>query len=327
MKIYCENIPNIPWQEKPADCNSVMWRHDTNPILDNKTVYRADRVYNSAAVPFNGGFAGVFRVDDDCKCPKLRVGFSEDGVNWKINDNVIEFENDTDDVIGVYGYDPRVCYMEGKYYVTWCNSTPHGAYVAIAYTTDFEKFYFVSNALMPQNRNGVLFPRKINGKYYLLSRPCDKGHNQSGDIFISCSPDLKYWGEHKFLIGSAPGWAAGKVGAGPVPIETEEGWLLIFHGTNVSCNGYIYSFGAALLDREEPTKVLYRAKPFLIAPEEDYERNGEVDNVTFPCAALCDAETGRLALYYGGADTVLCLAYSNVNDIVEWVKERDFRNE
>lgn len=326
IKIFGEEIKNIPWEEKPADCNDVVWRHAENPIINNKAVIRADRVYNSGVVPFRGGFAGVFRVDDDCKCPHLRVGFSSDGVNWDISSDIIEFEGDSTNIKGNYEYDPRVCFIDDRYYVTWCNSMTHGATIGIAYTFDFKTFYRMENAFLPQNRNGVLFPRKINGNYFMLSRPCDRGHNPKGEIFISESPDLTYWGKHRFLMGSLPGWQTGKIGAGPIPIETEEGWLLIYHGTNISCNGYIYSFGAALLDRQNPTKVIYRGKPYLLTPETLYERNGEVDNVVFPCAALCDAATGRLAIYYGAADTVMCLAYSTVDDIIDFLKNNNINS-
>lgn len=326
MKIYGETIPNIPWEAKPKDCSDVVWRSAVNPVIDNKKVFMADRIYNSGVVPFNSGFAGVFRVDDKTKGPHLRVGFSKDGLNWDINDKKIEFEGDFDAIRGRYEYDPRVVFIEDRYYVTWCNSMSYGSSIGVAFTFDFKVFHRLENAFLPQNRNGVLFPRKIGGKYMMLSRPSDSGHCPTGNIFISESPDLTYWGKHRFLLGTAPGWQGGKVGAGPIPIETDEGWLVIYHGTNQSCNGYIYSCGAALLDREDPTKVLHRGGAFLLAPETDYERVGEVGNVVFPCAALCDSETGRLAIYYGAADTVLCMAYSYVDDIINYIKKYDIAN-
>jgi beta-1,4-mannooligosaccharide/beta-1,4-mannosyl-N-acetylglucosamine phosphorylase len=122
-------------------------------------------------------------------------------------------------------------------------------------------------------------------------------------------------------MGRKHGWESTKVGAGPVPIETEEGWLLFYHGVLTSCNGFVYSFGAALLDREQPWKVLHRAAPYLMSPQTLYECVGDTPNVVFPCAALCDAPTGRLAIYYGGADTVTALAYTRVDDVIAFIKE------
>jgi beta-1,4-mannooligosaccharide/beta-1,4-mannosyl-N-acetylglucosamine phosphorylase len=122
-------------------------------------------------------------------------------------------------------------------------------------------------------------------------------------------------------MSSSNGWQATKIGAGPIPIETTEGWLMIYHGVLNSCNGFVYSMGAALLDLEEPWKVKYRARPYLMSPQKDYECVGDVPNVVFPCAALHDAETGKIAIYYGAADTVVGLAYANVNELVDFIKK------
>jgi beta-1,4-mannooligosaccharide/beta-1,4-mannosyl-N-acetylglucosamine phosphorylase len=178
----------------------------------------------------------------------------------------------------------------------------------------------MENMLLPYNRNGVLFPRKINGKYALLSRPSDTRHTSFGDIFYSESPDLIYWGRHRFVMGTRPGWQSTKIGPGPVPIETTEGWLMFYHGVLTSCNGYVYSFGAALLDINEPWKIKYRCAPYLLAPYRDYECVGDVPNVVFPCAALTDAVTGRIAIYYGAADTVVCLCFTQVDELLAYIK-------
>jgi beta-1,4-mannooligosaccharide/beta-1,4-mannosyl-N-acetylglucosamine phosphorylase len=178
----------------------------------------------------------------------------------------------------------------------------------------------MENAYLPFNRNGVLFPRRIQGKYAMLSRPSDNGHTPFGDIYYSESPDMVHWGCHRFVMGTSGGWQSTKIGAGPIPIETSEGWLLIYHGVLTSCNGFVYSFGAALLDLDQPWRVIARGEPYLLAPQAPYERTGDVPNVAFPCAALADAETGRLAIYYGGADTVVCLAFAQVDDLIDFVK-------
>jgi beta-1,4-mannooligosaccharide/beta-1,4-mannosyl-N-acetylglucosamine phosphorylase len=176
----------------------------------------------------------------------------------------------------------------------------------------------LENALLPYNRNGVMFPRKINGKYMMLSRPSDTGHTRFGDVFISQSPDLTYWGEHRHVMSPSEvsAWQSTKIGAGPVPIETDEGWLLLYHGVLTSCNGFVYSFGAALLDLEKPWKVIARGSNYLLAPQTIYECVGDVPNVTFPCAALADGDTGRIAVYYGCADTVTGLCFGQLDEII-----------
>ena len=178
----------------------------------------------------------------------------------------------------------------------------------------------MENSLLPFNRNGVLFPRKIGKNYAMLSRPSDNGHTPFGDIFYSESPDLEYWGHHRFVMGTKGGWQSTKIGAGPVTIETSEGWLLIYHGVSTSYNGFVYSAGAALLDLEKPWKVIYRTAPHIITPQELYECVGDTPNVVFPCAALVDPSSGKLAIYYGAADTVTGLAFTYVDDLIAFAK-------
>jgi beta-1,4-mannooligosaccharide/beta-1,4-mannosyl-N-acetylglucosamine phosphorylase len=193
----------------------------------------------------------------------------------------------------------------------------------LGYTFDFEKFYQMENPLMFYNRNGVLFPRKIGKNYAMLSRPSDSGHTPFGDIIYSESPDLTFWGKHRHVMAPLSwqsAWQSTKVGAGPAPIETSEGWLLFYHGVLTSCNGFVYSFSAALLDLDEPWKVIARARPYLISPQKPYECVGDVPNVTFPCACLTDGDTGRLAIYYGCADTVTGLVFGKVDEVVAFVK-------
>ena len=308
---------NIPWEERPAGCKDPMWRYSKNPVIPRDLLPDSNSIFNSAVVPFGKGFAGVFRVDDKNRRMTLHAGFSTDGFKWDIEPDPLKFDGD-------YGYDPRVTFIEGKYYVTWCNGY-HGPTIGVAWTEDFKNFHQLENAFLPYNRNGVLFPRKIGGRFAMLSRPSDTGHTAFGDIFYSESPDLEYWGRHRHVMAPAPfeksAWQCLKVGAGPVPIETPEGWLLIYHGVLRSCNGYVYAFGSALLDLDKPWEVIARSGQYLISPREIYELTGDVPNVTFPCAALHDPDTGRIAVYYGCADTVTGLAFAHISDIINFTKK------
>lgn len=314
-------LPDIPWEERPDDSSDVIWRHSRNPIIGRHAIPTANSIFNSAVAPFEGAFAGVFRVDDRRHQMQIHAGFSADGVAWRIDPEPIRFEC-ADPDIGrvVYRYDPRVLWLEDRYYVTWCNGY-HGPTIGVGYTADFRTFHQLENAFLPYNRNGVLFPRRIRGKYAMLSRPSDTGHTPFGDIFYSESPDLTHWGHHRFVMGPGGGWQSTKVGPGPAPIETSEGWLLFYHGVITQCNGFIYRFGAALLDLEQPWKVIYRTAPYLLGPEMLYEQVGDTSNVVFPCAALVDAPTGRIAIYYGAADTATGLAFGYADEIVAFLKE------
>ena len=323
-KIIGESLKNIPWQDKPEGLNAPVWRYSQNPIIERHAIPNSNSVFNSAVVPFGDGFAGVFRCDSRSVSMDIFAGFSDDGVNWTINHDPIVFEGDEEVIKREYRYDPRVCKIGDRYYITWCNGY-HGPTIGIAYTTDFKTFHQLENAFLPYNRNGVLFPRKIGERYAMLSRPSDTGHTPFGDIFYSESPDLTFWGKHRYVMGTINGdasaWQTKKIGPGPVPIETDQGWLLIYHGVINTCNGFVYRMGCALLDLDKPWIVKARSRNYILGPERLYECVGDVPNVTFPCAALTDADTGRIAIYYGCADTVTGLAFTTVDELLSYMEQ------
>ena len=318
-RIIGESLPSIPWQDRPDNSRDAVWRYDANPVIDRDAVQGSNSIFNSAVVPFNGGFAGVFRVDNRAREMRMHTGFSDDGLNWRITPEPLTFDNPPSGMGGsAWMYDPRVCKLEGRYMVSWCNAYREiYPTVGLAWTDDFVRFEQLENAVLPYNRNGVMFPRKINGEYYLLSRPSDNWHTPFGDIFVSRSRDLVYWGKHRLVMAVGGGWQSLKIGAGPIPIETDEGWLLFYHGVLRSCSGYNYSFGAALLDLDDPTRVIARSHDYLIAPREIYECVGDTPNVCFPCAALTDADTGRIAVYYGCADTCTGLCFTTLDAVLK----------
>ncbi len=312
----------IPFEDRPKESNDVMWRYSRNPIIDRYSIPSSNSIFNSAVVPFEDGFAGVFRCDNRAVQMNIFAGFSKDGINWDIEQNPIVFEaGNTEMIDSEYKYDPRVVKIDDKYWITWCNGY-HGPTIGIGYTYDFKTFYQCENAFLPFNRNGVLFPEKIDGKYAMLSRPSDNGHTPFGDIYISYSPDMKYWGEHRNVMKVTPfpesAWQCTKIGAGSVPIKTDEGWLMFYHGVITTCNGFRYSMGAAILDLENPSKVLYRTQPYLLAPATSYELTGDVPNVVFPCAAL--NEGNKVVVYYGAADTCVAMAFGYIDEIIEFTK-------
>ena len=318
-------LPQIPWEEDNTGGKEPVWRYSGNPIIGRDGNKVSNSVFNSAVVRFEDGFAGVFRCDSRSISMDIFVGKSKDGINWEIEDEPIKFEGAEEEILKrEYRYDPRVCFIEDRYYVTWCNGY-HGPTIGVAYTFDFKKFVQLENAFLPFNRNGVLFPRKINGLYMMLNRPSDNGHTPFGDIFISQSKDMEFWGRHRHVMGTIKddisAWQSTKIGPGPIPIETDEGWLMIYHGVINTCNGFVYRMGAALLDLDEPWKVIARSKNYILAPWEQYECMGDVPNVVFPCAALHDKESGKIAIYYGCADTVTGLAFTTVERLLDYVKK------
>ena len=323
VKIISNALPNMPWQEKPKNVEGPVWRYSENPIINRNPIKKVARIFNSAVVPYEEGFIGVFRAETKTGVPYLYLGRSKDGINWEYEEERIKFVDEKGDAFEpVYAYDPRLIKVEDTYYIIWCTEF-YGAAIGLAKTTDFKNFVRLNNPFLPFNRNGVLFPRKIDDNFIMLSRPSDSGHTPFGDIFISESPDLVYWGKHRHVMSKGDGqwWQSVKIGGGAAPIETTEGWLLFYHGVTGTCNGYVYSMGAAILDIDDPAIVKYRSQEFILTPEEWYEERGFVNNVVFPCATLHDSETGRIAIYYGAADSYVGLAFTTVEEIVKFVKD------
>lgn len=323
VKIIGPNVPNMPWQEAPEEMSGApVWRYEGNPIIGRNPTKEVARIFNSAVIPYEGEFIGVFRGEQTNGIPYIYLGRSKDAIHWDFEEEKIRFvDEDGEPFMPVYAYDPRLVEIEGVYYIIWCQDF-YGAAIGMAKTRDFKTFTRIENPFLPFNRNAVLFPRKINGMFQMLSRPSDSGHTPFGDIFISESPDLVYWGRHRHVLGkSSEWWEAVKTGGGAAPIETTEGWLLFYHGVTGTCNGLVYSIGGAVLDTDRPSVVKYRCENFLLTPQEWYEERGFVPNVTFPCATIHDARTGRIAIYYGAADTYVGLAFTTVQQVVSYIKD------
>ena len=312
--------------KKEKNQDEYIWRYEKNPIIDlSKVDYW--HVFNSAIVFENGIYHCLFRVETKDGCPRLVLGKSLDGLNFEFGEPV-EFRNSDGSLFEYsYAYDPRLVKVEGRIFAIFCADTFGGPSIYIAETKDYVNYTVLPCGFLPYNRNGVLIPEKINGKYFMLNRPCSLGHTESGEIFISESEDLIHWGNHKLLMKKFEEkyknfWERIKIGAGPAPIKTKEGWLLIYHGVQGTCNGWTYSIGVALLDLKDPTKLIAKGSRYLMTPETIYEKTGFCANVLFPCTALSDDE-GHITIYYGAADTVVALAFTQVDELVDYIKKNN----
>lgn len=322
-------LPNIPWQEAPEGISGPpVWRYTENPIIDRNPIENVARIFNSAVMPYEGAYIGVFRGEQTNGIPYIYLGRSEDGLHWNFDKEKIPFVDEQGkDFMPKYAYDPRLVKVEDTYYIMWCTDF-YGAAIGMAMTKDFKTFTRLENPFIPFNRNAVLFPRKVNGNFLLLSRPSDSGHTPFGDIFLSESPDMTYWGKHRHVMSKGTKWwESVKIGGGAAPIETTEGWLLFYHGVSSTCNGFVYSIGGAILDIDNPSIVKYRCETYLLTPEAWYEERGFVPNVCFPCATLQDGATGRIAIYYGAADSYVGVAFTKVDEIVNYIKNNSIVTE
>ena len=324
IKLIGSPLPNMPWQDKPADCTAPVWRFSENPIIRRNPLPNVARIFNSAVMPYEDGFIGVFRGEQRDGMPHIYLGRSRDAVNWEFEAEKIPFTDENGEpFMPIYAYDPRLVKVDDTYYLMWCQDF-YGAAIGIAETKDFKTFKRLENPFLPYNRNAVLFPRKIGGNFVMLSRPCDNGHTAFGDIFLSESKDMEFWGHHRHVMGRSENWWESlKIGGGAAPIETDKGWLMLYHGVVNTCNGYVYSIGSAILDIDQPSKVLHRCSNYILAPEEWYEERGFVPNVCFPCATLHDSETGRIAIYYGCADSYVGIAFTTVQELYDYILKYD----
>ena len=244
--------------------------------------------------------------------------------NWRIDPEPTfapDPENYPEELWGVE--DPRVVWVDelGKYAITYTCYSPVGPGVSLALTADFKTFERVGNIMPPEDKDAALLPRKINGRWAMIHRPVPA--MAGANIRISFSPDLIHWGDHATVLQATrgPWWDANKVGLSPPLIETPEGWLMMYHGVRHTPAGCLYRLGLALLDLDDPRKCLLRSTKWMFGPETDYERTGDVGDVVFPCGYALGDDGDTINVYYGAADTSICLATGSVGDMLDWLKK------
>jgi beta-1,4-mannooligosaccharide/beta-1,4-mannosyl-N-acetylglucosamine phosphorylase len=247
----------------------------------------------------------------------LWLARSRDGLTWTLDPAPVAWPAPDpihpEDCI----YDPRITLIDGEYVILYASSAEsHGVRIGIVKTTDFKTFTRVSIASEQGNRNGVLFPEKINGLYARFDRPFGDPH-ASSDIWVSYSPDLIYWGRAEYVMGPRAGfWDGLKIGAGAVPIKTDQGWLHLYHGVASTGAGPIYRLGVALHDLKNPAKVIARGEDTVLWPEHDYELKGRVGNVVFTCNAIVEPDE-TVKIFYGAADACIGLAEAKLGDLID----------
>ena len=298
--------------------DEIVVREPSNPLITAMDMpYQANAVFNAGAAVVNDEVLLLLRVESCSGRSHLIVARSRDGVtNWRIEDRALlhpaqgfpREENGVEDC--------RITWMEeleswGLAYVAYSSAGPCAA---LATTKDFEAVTRVGAVLPPDNKNAALFPRRFGNLYAMLHRP-----SASASIWLSYSPDLVYWGKPALLlpVRGGPWWDGVRVGAGPPPIETDEGWLMLYHGVRQTAAGSLYRLGAALLDLDQPRRVIGRARRWLLAPQEPYERFGDAPNVVFACGAVVRGD--EIWIYYGAADCSICLAKMKITEVLALV--------
>lgn len=299
-------------------------RHERNPILTAADwPYPVNSVFNPGATLLPDGTTLLLcRVEDRRGHSHLCAARSANGIDgWKIDAQptlMPEPKRFPEELWGIE--DPRITFVRElkKYAVVYTAFTRDGPGVALALTEDFHHFERYGLIMQPEDKDAVLLPHRIDGNWALIHRPVS---SPDAHMWISYSHDLRQWGSHKLMLEARLGgwWDANKIGLSPPPIETAQGWLVIYHGVRQNAAGSIYRLGLALFDLHTPEICLKRGDEWIFGPEEPYERHGDVDNVVFPCGYTIAPDGDTLRLYYGAADMSIALATGSVRAILEWL--------
>jgi predicted GH43/DUF377 family glycosyl hydrolase len=303
----------------------IFHRHPGNPIISAGDLpYPANTIFNAGAIQVEGDTVLLMRVEDRRGISHLTVARSCDGIsNWQIDPQpTLKPSPDThpEEIWGIE--DPRITCLEDQkvWAVTYTAYSQAGPLVSLATTTDFRTFKRHGVVMPPEDKDAALFPVRFDGRWAMLHRPVSNMPSTGAHIWLSFSPDLKHWGDHQILIRARRGawWDANKIGLSPPPLQTQEGWLLLYHGVKTTASGAIYRLGLALLDLDDPRQVLARSDEWIFSPREPYELFGDVDKVVFPCGWILDGDAIRL--YYGAADSCLALATGRLSELLSWLK-------
>ncbi len=299
-------------------------RHEKNPILTAADwPYPAHSVFNPGATLLQDGTTLLLcRVEDRRGHSHLCAARSVNGMDdWQI-DSMPTFPADPEhfpeELWGVE--DPRIVYVPElkKYAITYTAFSSNGPGVALALTEDFRTFERRGIIMPPDDKDAALLPHRIDGRWALIHRPAS---GTSGQMWISYSTDFLHWGSHKMMLSARSGgwWDANKIGLSPPPIETPQGWLVIYHGVRKTASGSIYRVGVALFDLHDIERCIGRGNEWILGPQEPYERVGDVGNVVFPCGHTLAPDGDTIRLYYGAADTSIGLATGSVREILQWL--------
>ncbi len=307
-------------------------RHPGNPILTPEAwPYPINTVFNAGATRLADGTTLLLcRVEDRTGISHLCAARSDNGIDgWKIDPEPTlpaDPENHPEEKWGIE--DARITFVSelGNYVIAYTAYSRGGPGVALALTEDFRSFERLGLVMPPEDKDAALFPRRINGRWMLIHRPVT---GLGAHMWVSSSPDLTHWGHHTLMLEARRGawWDANKIGLSPPPIETPQGWLVIYHGVRSHASGSLYRLGLALFDSERPNHCLRRGDAWVFGPEAQYEREGDVDNVVFPCGFTVADDGDTLNIYYGAADSVIALATARISELLAWLERRDCRPE
>jgi predicted GH43/DUF377 family glycosyl hydrolase len=303
----------------------VFHRCDRNPLLTPSDLpIHANAVLNPGVAEVDGQIILLLRIADRRRLSQIRVAKSSNGVdNWRIDPEPLLKPHLAEFPYEEWGCeDPRVTQIEpGKWLIAYAAYSRYGPAVALATTEDFRSVTRLGVVLAPTNKDAVVLPQKFGDEWIMLHRPVTG--EQEHIWYASAVGNLSHWGEPGVLMpqNGGPWWDGLRIGVGAPPFVTDQGWLLIYHGVKELGHRPVYRLGLALLDLDDPRKVLARTSEWVFAPEASYEQNGLVPGVVFTCGAICRGD--ELWMYYGAADTAIGLATAKMSDLLKFVWDYD----
>lgn len=296
----------------------ILKKYEGNPVMSPDRMPK-DVLYtfNPGAVKHNGEYILLMDVTTLDDIHRLWIARSRDGYHFEPDPEPVNWPEPDPIHPETCVYDPRITKIGDEYIILYASDLfQNQVRVGIVKTKDFVTFERVAIASEFGNRNGALFPEKVDGLYVRLDRPFGNELDPCY-MWVSYSPDLVFWGKSRPVTYKGKPFQDGhKLGAGAVPIKTEHGWLEIYHTVSSTCNGFIYRLKACLLDLEDPSKIIGYTRDFILWPEHDYEMKGRVMNVVFTCNAIAE-DDGSLKIYYGAADTNIGLAEGCIDELVD----------
>ena len=308
----------------PEPHDELFRRHGGNPILTAADwPHTVNAVFNPGVAELDGQTLLIVRVEDRTGLSHFALVHSQDGLTgWTVEDRPLLMP-DREEHAEEFGVeDPRVTRIGDEFFVVYTGYSRDGPLVCLATTRDFRTLERRGVIMPPEDKDAALFPSRFGDRWALLHRPVSAQPRHAAHIWLSWSPDLHHWGDHTILLRAREGawWDAHKVGLCAPPLRTDEGWLLLYHGVHTTAAGSIYRLGLALLDLERPTQVVARSSEWMFGPDAPYERIGDVDQVVFSCGWRLLEDGDTLRMYYGAADTSVCVATARVSELLAWLK-------
>ncbi|MGD8501469.1 MAG: glycoside hydrolase family 130 protein [Phycisphaerales bacterium] len=305
-----------PLQDGPQlTGRDVIRRYQDNPLIKIEELpWACSDVWNAGVVRFRGEYLLLLTVETLEGLGSIYLARGTDGYDFSVEPEPFMTASKSEpfaryETFGIR--DARIAEIDATYYITYVADSESGERIGLARTNDFQSVERIQLISEPDTKNGAMFSRKIEQRYAMLERP-----SAGGSIWLSYSDDLKHWGSSTIVLTPRSGyWDSDRIGPASPPIEIDQGWLLIYYGEKDTSTGPLVRLGAAILNRNDPSRVLARSNIPILTPREKYERIGDIGNVVFSCGALLE-DGNQIRVYYGASDSCICLGIGTLDDII-----------